>query len=312
MHRTKKIRRCAETLRNISRRCGLCPRMCGIDRLKGETGVCGETADLRIAAAVSHYGEEPPLTTKGPVGNIFVTGCSLECVYCQNHQASQEGIGDIMTPHQLADEALELQKAGCGGIGWVTPAHQLPALLETYAIAVERGLELPLIYNTSGYERVETLRLIDGLIDIYLTDLRYSDSAMARKYSGADDYVDVSRGAVEEMFRQAGHFDEGVCWGLIVRLLVLPDNIAGIWESLCFIALELSPRIPVSLMSQYHPVHRAGEFPELNRFITFSEYREALKMARSLGFDTIYTQKLDPARHLMPDFSRQDSQFNRI
>ncbi len=290
--------------------CELCPNMCGVDRTAGETGICGESSELRIAAEVPHRGEEPPLTARGAVGNIFLTGCSLKCVYCQNYQASQGGVGEAVSPEGLAQRMIELQNAGCSGIGWVTPAHQIPNLLIAHSISARWGLKLPLIYNTNSYERVETLRSLEGVVDVYLADLRYSDDGMAKRYSGADNYVEISRSAAEEMFRQAGSFDEAALRGLVVRVLVLPEDIDGVWKTLCFIALELSRKVPVSLMSQYHPVHRAGEFPEINRFITETEYYEAVKMARSLGFETIYIQELDPRRHLMPDFTRREKPFD--
>ena len=291
--------------------CKLCPRKCGVDRISGETGACGQTAELKIAAAVPHFGEEPPLVGNKGVGNIFLTGCNLSCVYCQNYQASQENLGEIVSFDWQAGKMLEFQNKGLESVVWVTPSHTIPGLMKSLSIAVEKGFQLPLIYNTNSYDRLDTLRLLDGAVDIYLADLRYSNDENAVRYSDVDDYVEISRIAVEEMFRQVGsfHIEGNRKTGIIIRLLVLPENIAGLWETLCFIALELSPEIPISLMSQYQPIHRAQYFPELNRCITQAEYAEALKMAKDLGFETIFTQDLDEKRHLLPDFTQADKPF---
>ena len=293
---------------NILQSCELCPHRCLVDRTAGDVGICGETDDIRIGASVAHYGEEPALTGGKPVGNIFVTGCSLSCVYCQNCQISQQGLGRVVSTEELAEEMLRLQEADCGAIGWVTPQHQLPGLLQAWDIARKRGMNLPLIYNTNSFERVEILRELDGLVDIYLADLRYSDDMQAMKYSDAANYVQISRAAVEEMYRQVGAFVEDKRQGLVIRLLVLPEDIAGLWDTMCFIALELSPKVPISLMSQYRPVYRAKSYPELNRRITPEEYRAALKMAEELGFETVYVQELESEQHMIPDF-RKDEPF---
>ena len=309
------LRRRAKQASELYRPCQVCPRECGVDRISGETGICGETSEIRIAAAAPHFGEEPPLTGKNGVGNIFISGCNLSCVYCQNYQASQEGIGDVFSSEEIAPKMLEFQRMGVESVGWVTPSHAVPGMMNALAMAVERGFSLPLIYNTNSYDRVDTLRFLSGIADVYLADLRYSDNEKAIKYSGAEDYVELSRAAVEEMFRQVGPFrgsagssDFG---GLIIRILVLPDDFAGVWETLCFIALELSPKIPISLMSQYRPLHRASEYPNLNRCITEIEYGEALRMAEELGFETIYTQELNPEKHLTPDFNRKGDPFKK-
>jgi len=291
--------------------CQLCPHRCQVDRTAGETGLCGQSDQLKIAAAVPHYGEEPPLGGITGVGNIFLTGCSMSCVYCQNFQASQLNFGEIVTPAIIAEYMMNFQKQGLPSVGWVTPAHFTPGLIQSAYLAASQGFHLPLIYNTSSFENVETLKLFDRIIDIYLADLRYSDSVIARKYSKIEEYTKIAQSAVEEMFRQVGAFKEDVnkMKGLIIRLLVLPDNLAGLWETLCFIALELSRKIPLSLMSQYQPMNTAGLYPEIDRFITNQEYSQALKMAQELGFDTIYTQPLNHLMHRLPDFTRKDQPF---
>jgi putative pyruvate formate lyase activating enzyme len=249
------------------------------------------------------------------VGNIFFSGCNLACVYCQNWQASQCGAGDIYTHEQVADMMLKFQDDGIESVGLVTPSHQVPSILKALNIAVERGFDLPLIYNTNSFDNIRTLKLLDGVIDVYLADIRYSDNKTALKYSFAEKYVETSRIAVEEMFRQVGPFrgeaGSETFGGLIARVLVLPDNLGGVWETLCYIALELSKKIPISLMSQYRPIHEVGKHPELDRFITELEYNDALKMAKDLSFETIYTQELDPERHLAPDFNMKTDPFGK-
>lgn len=298
---------------NLYKSCILCPHRCGIDRTAGELGICGQDSRLKIASAVIHRGEEPPLDRGKGVGNIFLTGCSMNCVYCQNYQASQENMGEYIIPAELGRKMVEFQTAGAAACGWVTPAHFVPGLLKAWYEARKMGFRLPLIYNTSGYENIDTLKILEGVVDIYLADLRYSDSGIARKYSGIEDYAAVSQAAVEEMFRQTGAFRVRgrMRRGVIIRLLVLPADLAGLWETMCFIALELSKDIPISLMSQYLPVNRAGEYAELNRPITTKEYEEALRMARELGFRNIFAQEIAPEKHLVPDFGREGDPFGK-
>ena len=300
----------ASRAQNLYKNCRVCPWTCGIDRTSGETGICGETSDLRIAAAIPHFGEEPVLNGRSGVGNIFISGCNLMCVYCQNHYISQRSMGDIYTPAEAAEVMLKFQKDGLESVGWVTPSHQVPAMLEALSIAVERGFRLPIIYNTNSFDRVDTLKLLDGVVDVYLADLRYSNDKAAEKYSGAANYVETSQEAALEMYRQVGAFKgeagTDVFGGLIVRVLVLPNSLAGVWESLCFTALELSKEVPVSLMSQYRPTYEAGKHPELDRYITDMEYNEVIKMAKDLGFKTLFTQELNPEKHLMPDFRKNE------
>jgi len=302
----------AASAQELYKSCQLCPHRCLVDRTTGEIGICGQSDALKIAAAVVHHGEEPPLGGEKGVGNIFLTGCSMSCVYCQNFQASQKNLGEIVTPAIIAERMLWFQKQGVKSVGWVTPAHFTPGLLQSTYLAASQGFQLPIIYNTSSYENVETLKLFDGIVDIYLADLRYSDSGIAQKYSKIEGYSEIAQTAVEEMFRQVGAFDEDAIKmrGLIIRLLVMPDNLAGLWETLCFIALELSRKIPLSLMSQYYPINQTAKYPELDRFITPQEYKQVLKMTEELGFETVYIQELDPHIHHIPDFRQKDRPFS--
>jgi len=303
----------AETAYEIYRECRVCPRGCGVDRTGGGRGFCGLGDGLKVSSFVRHYGEEPPLVGQTGVGNIFVTSCNLACSYCQNYQISQEDRGADRPFAVVAEEMLQLQAGGVNFLGWVSPSHIVPGLLKSLALARKKGFRLPIVYNTNAYDSVETLKLLDGVVDVYLPDLKYSDNRIARDLSRAADYVERSREAVLEMFRQVGPLrvrGDGLAErGLMVRHLVLPEGAAGTWETLCFIALELSPRVPVSLMSQYRPVHRALGIPGLARRITASEYQAALAMAGELGFETLFTQDPEDEVHNLPDFRNPNQPF---
>ena len=303
----------AEAAYALYRGCRVCPHACEVDRTGQGRGVCGQSDRLVVGASVQHFGEEPPFTGTRGVGNIFVTSCNLRCDYCQNFQISQEGQGKEYSYAQVADQMLELQAKGVHFIGWVSPSHVVPGLLKSLVVARGKGLRLPIIYNSNGYDAIPTLKLLDGIIDIYLPDLKYAENDVAREFSHIKNYVDHSRSAVLEMHRQVGPLtldESGLAErGLLVRHLVLPDDTAGTWETLCFIALELSPKVPVSLMSQYQPVHKAGENPRISRRIIQEEYEAALKMARELGIETVFTQDLEDELHNLPDFRKSENPF---
>ncbi len=303
----------AEAAYTLYRSCSVCPHACGVDRTGEGRGVCGESDRLYVGAAVRHFGEEPVFTGTHGVGNLFVTSCNLRCDYCQNHQISQERLGIAQSQAQVAAQMLKLQGQGVRTIGWVSPSHVVPGLLKGLALARKQGLTLPIIYNTNAYDALPTLKLLDGVVDLYLPDLKYADDAVARRYSHIKEYVDRSRAAVQEMHRQVGPLTldaDGMAQkGLLVRHLVLPDGLAGTWETLCFIALELSTRVPVSLMSQYRPVHRAKEDARIARRIHAEEYRAALRMAEELGIETLYVQNPEEDVHNLPDFRNPDRPF---
>ncbi len=270
--------------------CKLCPRECGARRLKGERGECGAGAYAEIAAAFPHFGEEPPLVGKGGSGTIFFSFCNLRCVFCQNYTISRGKEKIEIKPRTLAQKMISLQNAGCVNINLVTPTHYVPQFLEALWQACNMGLKLPLVYNCSGYEKLDTLRKLEGIIDIYLPDIKYADSQSARKYSGIDDYPQVAKSALKEMHRQVGDLvlnDEGVAVrGLLIRHLVLPEGLAGTAELMQFIANEISPTSWINIMDQYHPTYLAKRYPEINRRITPEEFQNALKAAReaSPGF----------------------------
>lgn len=307
----------AQQAYEIYRECQVCPHACGVDRTQGQTGFCGQTDLLRVSSSVQHFGEEPPLVGQGGVGNLFVTACNMRCDYCQNFQISQlwEKQTDTFAVEQsyqfIAKEMIRLQEKGVHFIGWVSPSHVVPGLLKSLCIARDMGLRLPIIYNTNAYDALPTLKLLDGVVDIYLPDLKYAHSSTAKDISHIKEYPEFSRQAVLEMYRQVGPLvveENGLAkHGLLVRHLLLPENLAGTWETLCFIALELSARVPLSLMSQYRPVHKA-QFP-LNREITPEEYEKAIVMARELGFESLYLQSMETTVHNLPDFNNTEAPF---
>lgn len=278
--------------------CRVCPRECGVNRLKDEkTGFCRSGLNPVIASVSPHHGEEPPISgTKGS-GTIFFANCNMRCEYCQNYPISQLGHGTERSPGELACQMLSLQEAGCHNLNLVTPTHYVPQILKALGIAQERGFNLPIVYNTSGYDSVEMLLLLDGVIDIYMPDMRYSDNAAAARYSVAPYYVQVSRAAIKEMYRQVGNLvmDEyGIAQrGLLVRHLVLPNGVAGTEEVLKFLATEISKDVTVSLMSQYFPAYRSGESKQLSRRISEQEYDEAYAMKIKYGLKKGWVQNFE-------------------
>lgn len=274
--------------------CRLCPRECRVNRLRGEKGTCGVDARLWVSSYGPHYGEEPPLSGTNGSGTIFFTYCNLKCIYCQNYTISQLGDGGIVSEEDLANMMLNLERLGCHNINLVTPTHFVPQILSALFIAVEKGLSIPIVYNTSGYDSLEVLKLLDGIVDIYLPDMRYSSEEYAVRYSSAPRYPEINKLAVKEMFRQVGNLvldKYGVAKrGLIIRHLVMPDDISGTEDVLRFIAEEISKDTYISLMAQYRPMYRAQDFPPLNRRITREEYKRALEIAKNLGLRNVWTQ----------------------
>ena len=284
--------------------CRLCPRQCSVDRLAGQTGVCRMGAQPVVASWNVHCGEEPPISGRRGSGTIFFSGCSGRCLFCQNYPISQLRVGRQVTVERLAGMMLELQGRGCHNINLVTPTHFVSAILRALVVAAARGLRLPLVYNCSGYESVETLRLLDGVVDIYLPDAKYADDEAARELSGFPGYVEANRAALKEMLRQVGPqlvLDEtGVCQrGMIIRHLVLPHGLSQTRQVLSWIARELSPQVAVSLMSQYFPAYLALDHPYLGRKITDEEWEEAADAFDASGLENGYIQEpFDDADHI--------------
>jgi putative pyruvate formate lyase activating enzyme len=289
--------------------CRLCPRECRVDRLSGQTGFCGQGARARVAKALPHFGEEPPLTGKRGAGTVFFTGCALRCRYCQNYQISQEGLGEEMSAEALADLFLDLQHRGCHNLDLVSPTPHWPFILETLEIAIPRGLTLPIVYNTHGYLSLPLLKLLDGIVDIYLPDMKYGTDETAEQLSQVPRYTSLNRKAVREMFAQTGPLKtngEGLAFqGLLVRHLVLPENLSGTSAVLQDL-LEISPRIPLSLMAQYRPIHQAWGHPQLSRSLNKEEYRQALDLVDKFGFAEVFIQDLESSGVYFPDFNRAD------
>ncbi len=275
--------------------CCICPRRCRVNRLKNELGFCKAGSRARVYSFQAHQGEEPPISgTKGS-GTIFFSGCNMHCVYCQNYVFSQSQEGREMEPEELAGVMLKLQDMGCHNINLVTPTHVMPQILNALLIAIPKGLNIPLVYNTSGYELTNIIKLLSGIIDIYLVDMRYGDDAMAAKYSDAPDYTKHNREAVRQMQRQVGIAEidrQGILRrGLIIRHLVLPGGVAGTEAIMKFIAKNISPETYISLMSQYTPLYKAAQFKEISRRISFKEYDEARAIMQKYGLHNGWTQE---------------------
>lgn len=306
----RELKERAEQAIEISRHCALCPRRCGVNRPAGETGFCRTKLICRIAAALPHYGEEPPISGSKGAGTIFFSSCNLRCVYCQNYQISHLNQGFDITSEELAMKFLSLQNEGCHNLELVSPSHQIVGILKAIQIAVQEGFQLPIVYNTNGYEELETLKMLDGIVDIYLPDFKYFQDEMAEKYSSVSDYVENTKIAIKEMFRQVGYLkvnEDGIAIkGLIIRHLVLPQNISGTIKILKWIAEDLSPEVHISLMAQYYPIYKAKLYPEINRRITDIEYEMAIDFAEALGLNNVWIQDLTSAPHYVPDFQMED------
>ncbi|MDD5079256.1 MAG: radical SAM protein [Candidatus Omnitrophica bacterium] len=282
--------------RKILSSCAICPRKCRVNRLKDQKGFCKTGEKARVYSFMAHHGEEPPVSGKRGSGTIFFSFCNMACVYCQNFEFSQQGgEGKEVTSEELANIMLELQGFGCHNINLVSPTHVMPQILQALKSAIKSGLNIPLVYNSGGYELAEIIRLMDGLIDIYLPDMRYADNETAKKYSSANDYPEYNRQAVKEMHRQSGTAEingSGIMTkGLIIRHLVLPGDISGTDKIMKFISEELSPETYISLMSQYFPCYKSGDFPELSRKISLEEYESAQTIMEKYGLHNGWIQE---------------------
>jgi putative pyruvate formate lyase activating enzyme len=298
LHRSGELRRRARLAMASLATCELCPRACHVDRLDGGRGACQAGADAVIASWNLHHWEEPPVSGTRGSGTIFFSGCTGKCIFCQNYPISQLGYGNRVSIDRFAAMLLELQRRGAHNINFVTPTHFVPQLLAAVDVAAGRGLRIPLVYNTSGYERVETLRLLDGVIDIWLPDAKYTDDTTARQVSGFPRYVPANRAALQEIYRQVGDQlildEDGIARrGMIIRHLVLPDNLADTAGVMAWIATELSPAVHVSLMDQYFPAYKALDHPALGRKITPEEYEASLEAYEAAGLQNGWMQEHD-------------------
>jgi putative pyruvate formate lyase activating enzyme len=289
-----------EQAESLASKCTLCPRKCGVNRLEGEKGFCGAPAGLYISSIFPHHGEEPPFSGSGGSGTVFFSFCTLQCIFCQNWQISHEGEGRQFSPEELAGKMIGLQKQGCHNINLVTATHFMPWVLRSLRIAAAEGLSVPVLYNCGGYELPETIELLRDIVDIFLPDMKYGTDETAGRYSRAPDYVEINHQAIRAMFRQVGPLKtdrDGIAYrGLCIRHLVLPEGAAGSKQVCDFLARTFDPAdITVSLMAQYRPMHRAAEFPEINRKITAEEYWTELSRFTEAGFQVIAQEpeKLD-------------------
>jgi len=313
-----------ERLYRLLSACTVCPRDCGNDRLAGVLASCASGERPIVSSYTPHFGEEPPLVGTKGAGNVFFGNCNLRCVYCQNYQISQrhkEEIKNEVTHERLAEMLLELQARGCHNVNFVSPTHFAPQMARSILIAAQQGLRVPVVYNTNAYDAVSVLRLLDGIVDIYLPDFKYADDESGYLYSKVSGYKDVSRAALREMFRQTGDElvfdDDGLLKrGLVVRLLVLPNDIGSVRESIEWIRDELSPHVAISLMAQYYPTHQAAtnkRFVLLSRRIRESEWYKATTALEELGMTEGWVQEFDGAAYYYrPDFTDAERPFHDI
>jgi putative pyruvate formate lyase activating enzyme len=317
LHRTGELHRRADALDAMLRSCTVCPLVCGVDRVANEQARCYTGYLPVVSSWTLHFGEEPALGGSRGVGNVFFGNCNLRCVYCQNHAISQNHREERVHEksfEELAAIMLTLQEQGAHAIGLVSPGHVVPAIVRALTIAAERGLRLPLIYNTNAYDAPDVLRLLDGVVDIYLPDLKYADSDLALQYSKIEDYPRHARAAIVEMHRQVGSAlvtDAGglVQRGLIIRHLVLPNDLAGSRASLTWIRDTLGADITVSVMAQYYPVHRAATTPLLDRQVRESEYQRVLDVLDDLGLQNGWVQEQGAAESYRPEFEDRTDPF---
>ena len=322
--RTGKLRKKVEALEKLLENCTVCPKDCGNNRLQNEIAACYSGRLPIVSSYTAHFGEEPVLSGTNGAGNIFFGNCNLRCVYCQNYQISQtwkEQKRNEITHERLAEMMLELQAKGCHNIGFVSPTHFAPQMARAILIAAENGLKIPIVYNTNAYDSVEVLRLLDGIVDVYLPDLKYAENDAGFQYSKVRDYATFARAAIKEMFRQTGDrliygTDSLLKSGLVIRLLVLPNDLAGIEENLRWIHDELSPKTAISMMAQYYATNKAAtdsRYILLSRRISEREWFSAVEILEDLGMEEGFMQEYESASHYYrPDFTDKEKPFKDI
>lgn len=317
LYRSGELERRARSLEQRLASCDICPRKCRVNRMENEPAFCHSGSLPIVSAVCPHFGEEPAISGSEGSGTIFFGNCNMHCVYCQNYQISQDWKrqkSNEMDCRMLAEKILYLQdENGCHNINFVTPSHFVPQIVRAVLEAVPMGLRIPLVYNSSGYDEISVIRELNGIIDIYLPDLRYASDEWARKLSYAPDYVASAREAIEEMYHQVGNLivdESGVAQrGLVVRHLILPNYLADSEESLTWLAKELSPAVTVSIMAQYLPMYRASKIPLLSRKISAAEYRKVVDLLSRLGLENGWVQELESAEKYVPDFEREGHPF---
>ena len=327
LYKSGELKKRAEILISKLSSCTICPRHCHVDRSedrsrreeKGEKvigekeeGFCKTGRKPIVSSTVAHFGEEPVLVGKNGAGNVFFGHCNLRCVYCQNWQISHpvgKARQNEITSQELADRLLSLQNKGCHNINFVSPSHFVAQMVEAIFLACQKGLRLPIVYNTNAFDDVETLKLLEGIVDIYLPDIKYADDVAAVKYSQARDYWQTSKEAIKEMYRQVGNLvldENGIAQrGLIVRHLILPNDVAETEECLRFLANEISPEISVSLMAQYYPTNKSDRVPLLDRKIRVSEYEKAVSYLEKFGLKNGWVQEMEASETYRPNFEKE-------
>ena len=298
LHKSGELKKRGQKLWEVMRSCKLCPRQCGVDRISGQEGFCRSSAKLEISSYHPHFGEEPPLVGRNGSGTIFLTNCGLRCIFCINWEISHLGLGNQYGIDDMAMMMLALQKKGCHNINLVTPTHYVPHIILAVDKATAEGLRLPLVYNTCGWESMDTLKMLDGIVDVYLPDFKYSKGNMAATYSaGAYDYPDITKDSFLEMQRQVGVAREDkdgiIRRGMMVRHLVMPNNVAGTKEVLEWLASNLPKDTFINLMSQYQPCYKAFDHPQIARRITAQEYKESVQWAKEAGLTNVHFQGMN-------------------
>ncbi len=286
-HQNGLLKERKDKLLSILNSCTLCPHECRVNRLSGEKGICQAADTACVSSAFPHFGEEPPLVGRRGSGTIFFANCNLRCEFCQNHDISHSNNGNEVAPERLAELMLYLQGIGCLNINFVTPTHYAAQIIQALSIAVEMGLNVPLVWNCSGYDSLEVIKLLDGIIDIYMPDVKFGDIEKAKHLTSARNYFENAKSVLKEMYRQVGDFeldDNGIgVKGLLVRHLVMPEDTAGSKNILKFIAEEVSQHTYVNIMEQYHPAFQAFKYPDINRRITPDEYKTVIEYAKEVG-----------------------------
>lgn len=291
LYETGELSKRIYALNKILEDCHLCPRNCRVNRFQGEKGVCRVGSLPMVSSFHAHFGEERPLVGYYGSGTIFLTYCNLKCLFCQNYDISHMGEGSEVSLKELGAMMINLMRQGCHNINFVTPTHQAAQIVSALPYAIEKGLEIPLVYNCGGYESLETIKLLDGVFDIYMPDFKYGNNAAAKELSAAPDYVEIAKESIKEMHRQVGDLKidkRGIAErGLLIRHLVLPQGLAGTREVMRFIAKEISQNSYVNIMDQYRPCYKAFEHPPMNRRITSEEFEEAVRIAREEGLERL-------------------------
>jgi putative pyruvate formate lyase activating enzyme len=317
LYKSGELSKRAGALRERLYDCDICPRSCHVNRIENMQGFCRSERLVSVSSYCDHHGEEPVLSGTAGSGTIFFNNCNLRCKYCQNHQISQgsDNHSQPLSSQELAVIMLHLQNdLRCHNINLVSPSHYVPQIVEALCYAIPGGLHIPLIYNTNGYDALETLKMLDGIIDIYLPDIKYASDLQAGSLSNCSNYVELSRQAIKEMYRQAGNLvidGSGIAQsGLIVRHLILPNDVAGSADSLRWLANAISNDVSVSIMAQYHPCFLAWQDPVIARKITSAEYAMVVEILQELDLENGWLQELDSSESYLPDFKRQGHPFS--